>query len=263
MPGHLDEILTELGITLSEDELALAFVHRSYAYENGGLATNERLEFLGDSVLGVVMTEYLYRHHPDLSEGQLARLRAAVVNSRALAVVARKLGLGELVKLGKGEEATGGRDKNSILGDTTEALIGAIHIGAGLDAAARFIHKMFDPLADHAATLGAGLDWKTSLQEQASLAGLPVPHYTVTSEGPDHAKAFEATVHVGEQVFGPGTGSNKKQAEQAAAQAAFEVVKQVAEARQRDLHPADDGDSAVDAGAADSAVDAGDTVARA
>src|SRR5699024_773560 len=141
MPGHLSETLTELGITLSDEELALAFVHRSYAYENGGLATNERLEFLGDAVLGVVMTEYLYRRHPDLSEGQLARLRAAVVNSRALAVVARELGLGSLVKLGKGEEATGGRDKNSILADTTEALIGAIHIGAGLDAAARFIHR--------------------------------------------------------------------------------------------------------------------------
>jgi len=232
MPGHLSETLTELGITLSDEELALAFVHRSYAYENGGLATNERLEFLGDAVLGVVMTEYLYRRHPDLSEGQLARLRAAVVNSRALAVVARELGLGSLVKLGKGEEATGGRDKNSILADTTEALIGAIHIGAGLDAAARFIHRMFDPLADHASTLGAGLDWKTSLQEQASLAGLPVPHYTVTSEGPDHAKVFEAVVHIGEQVFGPGFGSNKKQAEQAAAQEAFDAIKQQADDKQ-------------------------------
>lgn len=251
MPGHLSETLTELGITLSDEELALAFVHRSYAYENGGLATNERLEFLGDAVLGVVMTEYLYRRHPDLSEGQLARLRAAVVNSRALAVVARELGLGSLVKLGKGEEATGGRDKNSILADTTEALIGAIHIGAGLDAAARFIHRMFDPLADHASTLGAGLDWKTSLQEQASLAGLPVPHYTVTSEGPDHAKAFEAVVHVGDQVFGPGAGSNKKQAEQAAAQEAFDAIKQQADDKQRSPGPDPAATDLADADAAD------------
>lgn len=228
--SQLPRVLADLDITLDPDQLGLAFVHRSYAYENGGIDTNERLEFLGDAVLGVVITEYLYLTHPSLSEGQLARLRAAVVNSRALASVARNLGLGSLVKLGKGEESTGGRDKNSILADTTEAVIGAIHLHAGRDAAARFIRHLFDPVADHAATLGAGLDWKTSLQEQASLAGLPVPHYQVSSDGPDHAKAFEASVSIGEQKFGPGRGTNKKQAEQAAAKLAFDTVKQIADA---------------------------------
>jgi len=228
--SQLAQVLAELGIAVAPDALELAFVHRSYAYENGGIDTNERLEFLGDAVLGVVMTEYLYLAHPDLSEGHLARLRAAVVNSRALASVARGLGLGQLVKLGKGEESTGGRDKNSILADTTEAVIGAIHLGAGRDAAAQFIHHLFDPVADHAATLGAGLDWKTSLQEQASLAGLPVPHYSVSSDGPDHAKMFEASVQIGDQTFGPGRGTNKKQAEQAAAKLAFASVKRVADA---------------------------------
>lgn len=228
--SQLPAVLADLDIVIDQDHLNLAFVHRSYAYEHGGIDTNERLEFLGDAVLGVVMTEYLYLAHPDLSEGQLARLRSAVVNSRALASVARNLGLGSLVMLGKGEESTGGRDKNSILADTTEAVIGAIHLSAGRDAAARFIHHLFNPVADHAATLGAGLDWKTSLQEQASLAGLPVPHYSVSSDGPDHAKVFEATVHIGDQHFGPGRGTNKKQAEQAAAKMAFASVKQVADA---------------------------------
>ncbi|MFW6598341.1 ribonuclease III [Propionibacteriaceae bacterium Y2011] len=228
MEGQLATLLAELGIELTPEQLGLAFIHRSYAYENGGLATNERLEFLGDAVLGVVVTEHLYLTHPDLSEGQLARLRAAVVNARALAGVARNLGLGSQLKLGKGEEATGGRDKTSILADTTEAVIGAIHLGAGADAAARFVRRLFDPLTDRAATLGAGLDWKTSLQEQASLAGLTVPHYVVTAEGPDHAKKFEAVVHIGDHVFGPGAGTNKKQAEQQAAQLAFEEVRAMA-----------------------------------
>ncbi|HIT75310.1 MAG TPA: ribonuclease III [Candidatus Avipropionibacterium avicola] len=229
MSGRLTQLLADLDIELPAEDLELAFVHRSYAYEHGGLDTNERLEFLGDSVLGVVVTEYLYRKHPDMSEGQLARLRSAVVNSRALASVARGLGLGQLVRLGKGEEATGGRDKNSILADTTEALIGAIFLSAGNDAAARFVHHLFDPLSEHAATLGAGLDWKTSLQEQTSLAGLPVPHYTVVADGPDHAKSFEATVHIGERSFGPGSGTNKKDAEQDAAEQAFGVIKALAD----------------------------------
>lgn len=230
MSGRLTQTLADLDIQLSIEDLELAFVHRSYAYEHGGLDTNERLEFLGDSVLGVVVTDHLYRAHPDLSEGQLARMRSAVVNSRALASVARGLSLGQLVKLGKGEEASGGRDKNSILADTTEALIGAIYLGAGRDAADRFVRTLFDPLVERAATLGAGLDWKTSLQEQTSLAGLPAPVYTIVADGPDHAKSFEAMVHIGDLSFGPGTGTNKKDAEQDAAEQAFAVIKKRADA---------------------------------
>ena len=140
-------------------------MHRSFAYENGGLPTNERLEFLGDSVLGLIVTDTLFRSYPDLPEGQLAKLRAAVVNMRALAGVARGLDLGSYVRLGKGEEGTGGRDKSSILADTLEAVIGAVYLDQGLEAADALVHRLFDPVIARSARLGAGLDWKTSLQE--------------------------------------------------------------------------------------------------
>jgi ribonuclease-3 len=148
-----------LDVPVSPALLERALTHRSYAYENGGLPTNERLEFLGDSVLGLVVTDTLFRSHPELPEGQLAKLRAAVVNMRALADVGRDLSLGSYVRLGRGEEATGGRDKSSILADTLEAVLGAVYIDRGLEAAARLVHRLFDPLIDQAATLGAGLDW--------------------------------------------------------------------------------------------------------
>ncbi|WP_344008230.1 ribonuclease III [Nocardioides lentus] len=206
---------------LDAELLERALTHRSYAYEHGGLPTNERLEFLGDSVLGVVVTETLYLTHPDLSEGRLAKLRAAVVNARALAGVARGIGLGEHVKLGRGEESTGGRDKASILSDTVEAVIGAIHLSGGLEVAAQVVHRLFDPLMATAAELGAGLDWKTSLQELAAEHDLGVPEYVITDEGPDHAKTFTARVRVGGGLHGHGVGRSKKEAEQAAAQTAY------------------------------------------
>src|SRR5437868_15036596 len=139
------ELPCALGVQISAEMLERALTHRSYAYENGGLPTNERLEFLGDSVLGVVITTALFQNHPDLPEGQLAKLRASVVNMRALAEVARRLGpqgLGPYLLLGKGEEATGGRDRTSILADTLEALLGAIYLQYGLDTAAQVIHKL-------------------------------------------------------------------------------------------------------------------------
>lgn len=207
-----------------------ALTHRSYAYEQGGLPTNERLEFLGDSVLGLVVTEHLFVTHPDLSEGQLAKLRAAVVNSRALAEVARGLDLGNAVRLGRGEESTGGRDKSSILADTMEAVIGAVFLAHGIDAARAFVHHLFDPMMAHVATMGAGLDWKTSLQELASLGGLGAPAYEVDESGPDHAKSFEARVVLAGQSYGPGTGRNKKEAEQKAAALAFQALKAMSEA---------------------------------
>ena len=169
---------------LDPELLERALTHRSFAYENGGLPTNERLEFLGDSVLGVVVTETLYRTHPDLSEGRLAKLRAAVVNARALAEVARTIGLGEHVKLGRGEESTGGRDKASILSDTVEAVIGAIYLSAGFEQSAQVVHLLFDPLMEAAARMGAGLDWKTSLQELSALHGLGVPEYVIEDDRP-------------------------------------------------------------------------------
>lgn len=214
-----------LGVTVDPDMLDLALTHRSYAYEHGALPHNERLEFLGDSVLGIVVTEALYRRYPDLPEGHLAKLRAAVVNSRALADVARTLGLGEFLLLGRGEETTGGRDKSSILADAMEAVIGAVYLGCGPECAADFVHRLFDPLIDHAAELGAGLDWKTSLQEAAANGQFGLPEYLVEDSGPDHAKEFHARVRVGGEILGEGVGRSKKIAEQQAAQQAYHVLK--------------------------------------
>ncbi|MGN0064932.1 MAG: ribonuclease III [Nocardioides sp.] len=209
---------------LGAELLERALTHRSYAYENGGIPTNERLEFLGDSVLGVVVTETLYLTHPDFSEGRLAKLRAAVVNARALADVARGIGLGAHIKLGRGEETTGGRDKASILSDTVEALIGAIHLSGGLEEAARVIHRLFDPVMEAAASMGAGLDWKTSLQELSASLSLGVPEYVIEDAGPDHAKTFVAQVRVGGQLHGHGNGRSKKEAEQGAAETAYREI---------------------------------------
>ncbi|HST82906.1 MAG TPA: ribonuclease III [Kineosporiaceae bacterium] len=215
------ELMKSLEVTVEPGLLFQALTHRSYAYENGGLPTNERLEFLGDSVLGLVVTAALYRRHPDLPEGQLAKLRAAVVNMRALAGVGRTLELGQYLLLGRGEEASGGRDKSSILADTVEALIGAVYLESGIDVATVFVHRLVDPLLDASAELGAGLDWKTSLQELTAIAGLGVPEYSVTEEGPDHAKLFHAVALVQGTSYGTGSGRSKKEAEQAAAAAAF------------------------------------------
>ena len=214
-------LISELGIDLDPQLHELALTHRSYAYENGGLPNNERLEFLGDAVLGVIVTEYLFRRFPDHPEGQLAKLRAAVVNSRALADVARSLGVGDELKLGKGELATGGPDKASILADSMEALIGAIMLSDGRDAATLLVHHLFVPLIEDAATLGAGLDWKTSLQELCAHLEVSTPQYHIEETGPDHDKRFTAFVTVDGTSFPPGSGTSKKQAEQGAAEAAF------------------------------------------
>lgn len=204
--------------------LERALTHRSYAYEHGGLPTNERLEFLGDAVLGLVVTTALYHDHPELPEGQLAKLRASVVNMRALAKVARSLGpggLGAHLLLGKGEEATGGRDKPSILADTLEALLGAIYLQHGIERAAQVIHKLFDPVMAESAMRGAGLDWKTSLQELTAARSLGVPEYEAEESGPDHAKTFTSWVVVAGRRYGGVTGGSKKEAEQRAAEAAW------------------------------------------
>jgi ribonuclease-3 len=222
-----------LGVELTADLLGLALTHRSWAYEHGGVPTNERLEFLGDSVLGLVVTDELYRSQPDLPEGQLAKLRASVVNMTSLAGVARQLGdggIGPHLLLGRGEEATGGRDKDSILADALEALIGALHLGVGLDATAAIVHRLFDPLLAQAATRGAGLDWKTSLQELGAARGLGAPSYVIEDDGPDHAKTFTAAVVLGGEVHGTGTGRTKKAAEQEAAEAAWHALSEAAPA---------------------------------
>jgi ribonuclease-3 len=224
-----DPLQDSLGLTIEAELMVRALTHRSYAYENGGLPTNERLEFLGDAVLGLVVTDALYRRHPDLPEGQLAKLRAAVVNMRALADVARGLDLGSHIRLGRGEETSGGQDKSSILADTLEALIGAVYLEHGVESARAFVHRLVDPLLESSAALGAGLDWKTSLQELTASLSLGVPEYHVTEEGPDHAKIFHAEAVVQGRGRGAGTGRSKKEAEQRAASAAFNALKAAAD----------------------------------
>jgi ribonuclease-3 len=213
-----------LGVELDAGLLERALTHRSYAYENGGLPHNERLEFLGDAVLGIVVTDALYRTHPDLPEGKLAKLRASVVNMRALADVGREIGLGAYFRLGRGEESTGGRDKASILADGVEALLGAVYIERGIEVASKVVHSLFDDLMEAAANSGAGLDWKTSLQELTAERGLGVPEYLMTSTGPDHEKTFTARASVAGELFAPCLGHSKKEAEQAAAETAWRAI---------------------------------------
>ena len=228
--ADLARILAERsGAAVDESLLSRALTHRSYAYENGGIPHNERQEFLGDAVLGVVVTDHLYHEHPDLPEGQLAKFRAAVVNSRALAKVARQLELGAYLMLGRGEATTGGRDKDSILADTMEAVIGTVYLSSGIPGATALIHSLMDTLIERSATLGAGLDWKTSLQEICSTLGLSVPSYRVDEEGPDHDKTFTAVVLVSDEELGQGVGRNKKAAEQQAAETAWKTLKERAD----------------------------------
>lgn len=237
-PRDHGPLLAALGVTLDTELLVLSLTHRSYAYEHGGLPPNERLEFLGDAVLGVVVTDHLYNEHPTLPEGQLAKLRASVVNMNALAGVARGLGeggLGAYLLLGRGEEMTGGRDKASILADGLEAVIGAVYLEHGLEPARALVHRLFDRLLAEAPRRGAGLDWKTSLQELTAAAGLGVPEYLVEESGPDHRKEFTATVVVAGKSYGAGDGKTKKEAEQKAAEAAYNELHE-----QLDSGPADE-----------------------
>jgi ribonuclease-3 len=246
-----EDLQVALGVEVSAEILERSVTHRSYAYENGGLPTNERLEFLGDSVLGLVVTDALYTTHPDLPEGQLAKLRASVVNMKALAGVARGLGIGGYLRLGKGEETTGGRDKSSILADTLEALIGAVYLDRGLEVASALVHRLFDPLLADSATRGAGLDWKTSLQELTAAELLGVPDYLVDESGPDHQKHFRAIARVAGRSWGEGEGNSKKEAEQRAAEAAWgairaEVTARVAESADTPTEGASDAEAAAE-----------------
>lgn len=201
--------------------LVLALTHRSYAFEAGGLPTNERLEFLGDAVLGLVVTRRIFDDQPDEAEGRLAKLRAAAVNTQSLAELGRKIGLGDAVLLGRGEEQSGGRDKDSILADTMEAVFGALYLDGGLDEATRVIEHLVVDLLVELRSRDASLDYKTSLQELVAARSLGLPDYLVTHTGPDHEKHFLAVVNVGEEEFGNGEGRSKKEAEQAAAEQAY------------------------------------------
>jgi ribonuclease III len=204
--------------------LRRSMAHRSWCAETPGEQSNERLEFLGDAVLGWAVADLVFRRYTDLPEGKLTDLRKSVVNAAALAAVARQLGLGEWLLLGKGEAAAGGRGKTSILSDALEAVLGAIYIDGGAPAAFAFVERLLDePLADTAARLDE-LDQKTQLQELVARLAEAAPVYVVSSDGPDHAKLFAATVYVGGQAIGEGRGRSKKSAEQAAAAVAVSAL---------------------------------------
>ncbi|MFN3707177.1 ribonuclease III [Microcella sp.] len=213
-----------LGVTIDPELLELALTHRSWAYEHGGVANNERLEFLGDSILGQAVTVMLYSSYPDLDEGELAKRRASLVSAVALAEVARSIGLGDHLKLGKGEELTGGRGKSSILADTVEALIGAAYLDCGGEEATALVLRLIDPLLADPARFGAAMDPKTSLQELVASLGRSAPVYEVVDAGPDHSKVFTATVVVDGEGIATGTGTSKKQAEMAAALSAWTAL---------------------------------------
>lgn len=227
MTDPIDALAARLEYDFTErDNLAAALNHRSWCAENEGVASNERLEFLGDSVLGLVVTDHIYKTYPALPEGELAKVRSSVVNAQALADAAVSLDLGAAVRLGKGEDASGGREKPSILSDAFEAVIGAIYLDGGWGASQDFVLRMLGTLIEEAAAGPGGQDYKTRLQELAAQHYPELPRYTVEDSGPDHAKSFHAKVLIGSDVQGEGDGRSKKQAEQAAARNAWESLKQ-------------------------------------
>jgi len=204
--------------------LERAMAHRSWCAETPGAESNERLEFLGDAVLGLVVTDHLYRTYPSLPEGELAKVRASVVNSEALAEIAAALRLGDALSLGKGEDASGGREKPSILADAMEAVIGATYLDGGWAAAAELVMRLLGDRIEEAAAGPGGQDHKTRLQELAARKFDQLPRYEVVDDGPDHAKRFFATVALGGVVHGRGEGRSKKQAEQGAARQAWQAL---------------------------------------
>jgi ribonuclease-3 len=220
--AHAD-LLAALGVDLPPGIVEQALTHRSYSYEHGGVPTNERLEFLGDAVLGLVVADDLFRRHPDVDEDQLSRMRISVVNRAALASVGRALGVGAAVRLGRGEESQGGRDKDSILEDTTEALIGAVYRVHGMAAARDLVLRIAGPLLDAAAG-AVDQDRKTVLQVLVADRGLPPPRYDTEGEGPVHDRVFTSRVMLGDRVVASGRGRTKKAAERAAASAAVTVL---------------------------------------
>ncbi len=223
VPADVPTEALDRALGLSFHDAALreaALTHRSFAFERGLRVNNERLEFLGDSVLGLVVTDMAYRAYPDHPEGSLAKLRAAIVNMSALAEVARGLDLGSMVLLGKGEEQSGGRDKSSILADALEAVFGALYLDLGLEAAAALIERLFRPRMEAYVRGEGDRDYKTILQELASAELRSMPDYRIEERGPDHEKEFTATVLLGGEPMGHGTGRSKKEAEQRAAREA-------------------------------------------
>ena len=218
-------LLASLDVELDESFLRLALTHRSFANEHGHLPNNERLEFLGDAVLGLSIAARLYEKYPTRPESDISKMRASIVSRFGLADIAREMGLGAFILLGKGEANSNGRDKDSILADTTEALFGAIYLQHGFETARRVILALFAEKVDAAVSTRNHMDWKTSLQELCAERKLPTPEYSATSTGPEHNQVFTAQVHADGQLLGEGVGPNKKQAEQQAAEKATLIIR--------------------------------------
>ena len=224
----MQELEQKLNYTFRDPALLReALSHSSYANEHRAahMNSNERLEFLGDSVLGFVTAEFLFRQHPDLPEGDLTRIRAALVCEQSLYEVARKLDLGSYLKLGRGEEAGGGRERTSILADAMEAVFAAVYLDGGITAASALIHRCLLDAEKEEAVEERRRDYKTALQELVQRQADQVLVYRVVGEqGPDHAKTFEAEVLLNGTPVGSGCGHSKKEAEQAAAKSALEAL---------------------------------------
>lgn len=217
-------LLEKLGVDIPTDLLILALTHRSFANENGMLPNNERLEFLGDAVLGLSVAGQLFEQYPTRPESDISKMRASIVSRYGLADIAREIELGQYILLGKGELLTDGRDKDSILADTTEALLGAIYRAHGFNIACGVVLRLFAQKINHAQATALHQDWKTSLQERLAECKLPMPVYEATSVGPEHEQVFTASVKVLDRVIGEGTGTNKKLAEQAGAHKALTLL---------------------------------------
>lgn len=222
-----DELFAALGVTIEPELLIEALTHRSFSHEHEGTKNYERLEFLGDAVLEFVVTETLYRIHPQMHEGQLAKIRAKAVSEEKLSVIARDtLHVGPFILLGNGERENGGADKDSILCDIFESLVGATFVQYGIDTAREVIHRLIDSTLAEVATEGPALDWKTSLTVITHELSLEEPRYRIAVSGPQYAQRFTAYVILGddETVIGTGTGSSKRKAELAAAQVAWNAL---------------------------------------
>jgi ribonuclease-3 len=221
---NVDVLSNRLGVDIEPQLLELALTHRSYAYENGNTPNNERLEFLGDSVLGFVVTAHIHDLLTDLPEGELTKVKNAVVSATALSQVATSIGLGEFLRLGKGEDQTGGREKPNLLADAFEAILGAAYVSQGLEAAEGIIRKLVFPLLEDTDSLRANSDPKTTLGEFAQAQSKPAPEYVTTHEGPDHDRTFFASVSIDGKPLGSGQGRSKKLAE---TQAAIDALSQL------------------------------------
>ncbi len=212
----------ELGYQFVDPSLLrLALTHRSYCAETDESEPNERLEFLGDAVLGLAVTDYIHDHYPDLPEGQLAKLRASVVNTATLAEVSARIGMGPMLLLGKGEDQSGGRQKESILADAFEAVLGAVFLDAGWDRARVLVLDLLLDDIQIGAERPGRQDYKTRLQELAAARNLAAPTYQISGTGPDHDRRFDAVAMIDGIAYGAGNGTSKKRAEQVAAHAAW------------------------------------------